>query len=324
MFTQPIALIIDTPILTKMLAITEQVGRMEGLRLLRPQPRLREKNRASTVRGSTGIEGNNCSLAEVEAIANGKSVAASKKDILEVKNALSAYDALRTYTPYLMTSFLKAHATLMEGGLMLGAGHFRKEAVEVYITEETTRAMPPWKTVEPSMRALFDYLRTSDDPLLLKSILFHLKCVLIHPFTDGNGRTARLWQTRLLMECHPIFEFLDVESMIFEKRLEYYTCIRKAQEHDDANVFVSFMLDQVHASLQKLWDNSGPIVSGWQQRIEDACTSLNGKTFTRQDYLALQKTITPVTASRDLKAALDAKLLTSTGNKRTTCYQFRK
>ena len=137
MFTRPIALIIDTPILTKMLDITEQVGRMEGLRLLRPQPRLRDKNRASTVRGSTGIEGNNCSLAEVEAIANGKSVAASKKDILEVKNALSAYAALRTYTPYSMTSFLKAHATLMGGGLMLGGGalserssrglHYRRE-----------------------------------------------------------------------------------------------------------------------------------------------------------------------------------------------------
>ena len=314
---------LDAAILAWMLAITKQVGLMEGVRLLRPQPKLREKNRAATVRGSTGIEGNKCSLAEVEAIANGTSVAASKKDILEVKNALDAYTALPDYDPYSVKSFLSAHAKLMGGGLILDAGCFRKEVVEVYITEETTRAMPPWKTVEPSMRALFDYLRASDEPLLLKAVRFHLECVLIHPFTDGNGRTSRLWQTRLLMECHPIFEYLDVESMIFEKRLEYYACIRKAQEQGDAKAFVSLMLDQIHASLQKLWENSGPVVSGWRQRIEDARTTLKRKSFSRQDYLVLNKTITAVTASRDLKAALDAGLLASTGTKRTTCYQFK-
>lgn len=322
MIFKPLALQSDASIINKMLAITKQLGQLEGVRLLRPQPKLREKNRAATVRGSTGIEGNKCSLAEVEAIANGSPVAASKKDILEVKNALDAYTALPNYDPYSVKSFLSAHAKLMAGGLILDAGCFRREAVEVYITDETTRAMPAWKTVEPSLQALFEYLRVSDDPPLLKSVRFHLECVLIHPFTDGNGRTARLWQTRLLMECNPIFEYLDVESMIFEKRLEYYACIRTAQDQGDAKAFVSLMLDQIHASLQKLWENSGPVVSGWQQRIEHARVALKRRTFTRQDYLLLHKTITPVTASRDLRAALDADLLSSTGTKRTTCYQF--
>ncbi len=56
---------------------------------------------------------------------------------------------------------------------------------------------------------------------------------------EGRKRTKQngvaLWQTRLLMEAHPVFEFLDVESMVFEQREEYYRQIRSAQESGKAD-----------------------------------------------------------------------------------------
>jgi Fic family protein len=206
-------------------------------------------------------------------------------------------------------------------GLELVPGRFRTGSVEVYITETETRVMSPWETVEPSVRALFDYLKTSEDLMLIKSIRFHFECVNIHPFFDGNGRTARLWQTRLLMEEHAVFEFLDVESMVFEQREEYYRRIRLAQESGEVDGFVEFMLEQIRRSLSNLWESSAKSSGGYTDRLAAAKQSL-GTDFSRKEYLQLFKTISAPTASRDLAAGVAGGLLVREGDKRTAVYRF--
>jgi Fic family protein len=305
----------------KLAEIQQLIGRLEGLHLSRPVPKLREKNRAKSVRGSTGIEGNRCSVEQVEAIVRGETVTLSQKEQIEIRNALAAYAALPEFESLSVDSFLNAHKKLMGSGLELAPGIFRRGPVEVYITETETRAMPPWETVEPSMRALFDYLKTSEDLMLIKSIRFHFECVNIHPFFDGNGRTARLWQTRLLMEAHPVFEFLDVESMVFEQREEYYRQIRSAQESGKADGFVEFMLEQIRRSLSNLWESSAKSSNGYADRLAAAKQSL-GEDFSRQEYLKLFKIISAPTASRDLAAGVADGLLVRDGDKRTAVYRF--
>lgn len=322
MNTQRYPASLSAEIFGKMAEIERSIGKVEGLHLSRPVPKLREKNRARTVRGSTGIEGNRCSMAQVEAIARGETVAVPKTDLLEVKNTLAAYEALPEYNPFSIESLLSAHARLMGGGLMLSPRHFRQSSVEVYITEDKTRVMPDWKTVEPLLQELFDWLRNGSDPMLLKAVLFHFEFVNIHPFLDGNGRTARLWQTRLLMEVHSVFEFLDVESMVFEKRAEYYEKIRHAQECGDAGCFVLFMFEQIERSLSNLWKNSGTVSRDWKNRLETARQQFGDQAFSRKDYLMLFKTIAPVTASRDLASGVEAGQLTRAGDKRTAVYRF--
>ena len=66
------------------------------------------------------------------------------------------------------------------------------------------------------MTALFDWLKENKDsihPLILSSI-FHYEFVFIHPFSDGNGRTARLWQNIILSSYEEIFEYVPIESQI--------------------------------------------------------------------------------------------------------------
>jgi len=297
------------------------IGGLEGLHLSRPVPKLRAKNRARAVRGSTGTEGNRCSIEQVEAVVRGETVALSQKEQLEIRNALEAYAALPEFDPFSVESFLTAHKKLMENGLELAPGRFRNGPVEVYITETETRAMPPWESIEPAMRALFEYLRTDEEQMLIKSVRFHFECVNIHPFFDGNGRVARLWQTRLLMEEHPVFEFLDVESMVFEQRDEYYRQIRTAQECGRVDGFVGFMLEQIRRSLSSLWKNSASGHGGYTDRIAVAKQSLSVG-FSRRDYLQLFKTISAPTASRDLAAAVAEGLLLREGDKRTAVYRF--
>jgi Fic family protein len=165
--------------------------------------------------------------------------------------------------------------------------------------------------------------------------------VSIHPFLDGNGRAARLWQTRLLMEVHPVFEFLDVESMVFERRAEYYEQIRTAQESGDASGFAVFMFEQIARSLSNLWKNSDTVsrdclslrslprnngaslaMLRWKNRLETARGQFGSEMFSRKDYLMLFKTIAPITASRDLAAGVEAGQLTRQGDKRTAVYRF--
>lgn len=315
-------LTLSTAIVRKIAEIEQLIGKVAGLQFSRPIPKLRAKNRARSVRGSTGIEGNSSSIEQVEAIARGESVALSAKEQLEIRNALESYHALRSFDPFSVESLLEAHKLLMGGGLMLGAGQFRQGSVEVYISETKTQVMPAWETIAPSMAGLFDYLKNGDELMLLKSVRFHFEFVNLHPFSDGNGRVARFWQTRLLMEEHPVFEFLDVESMVFERRSEYYEVIRQVQGSGKVDGFVLFMLEQIERSLSSLWKNSGAVFQGLEKRMETAAAHFGNQTFSRKAYCQLLKTITPVTASRDLASGVKSGRLVRTGDKRTAVYRF--
>jgi len=312
-----------TPDLLSAVATVERlIGKVDGLQLARAVPRLRRENRIRSVWGSTGIEGNTATVDQVEALMRDEEVALPRSEKIEIRNALRAYGALETFDPYSSVSLLEAHAMLMGNGLMLSAGHFRRGPVEVYVTETTTRSMPHWQLVESATEKLLELAEQSDDTMLLKSTRFHFELVNIHPFLDGNGRLARLWQSRLLMEDHPIFEFLDVESMVFQQREEYYHRIRQAQDSGDVGCFCIFMLEQLRRSLDQLWEKSANVSISYDERIAIAGETFGDTSFARQDYLRLHKTISQPTASRDLASAVKAGTLTRSGNRRTTIYRF--
>ena len=307
-----------------MMEIAGLVGRVEGLALAKPSPKLRHNNRIRTIQGSVGIEGNTCSVAQVDAIAEGKRVPVSELEQIEVRNALESYAALASFDHVSIDSMLSAHALLMGNGLIINPGHFRKGPVEVYISENQTRLMPHQDLVPDLMEGLFTYLRESNDSPLLKSVRFHFEFVNIHPFGDGNGRTARFWQTRLLMEYHSIFEFLDVESMIFEHRPEYYAVIRQAQDEKNSTCFVEFVLRQISRSLSDLWKSDWATSNTVEERLQLARNKFSAAPFGRKEYHQLFKSISPVTASRDLRWGTDAEWLERTGDRRTTVYRFKK
>ena len=87
---------------------------------------------------------------------------------------------------------------------------------------------PPHTMVPELMDNLFNWMNEVKDtinPLILSSI-FHYEFVFIHPFHDGNGRTARLWQTVILSHWEKAFAYLPIESMIKKNQEEYYKAIQ--------------------------------------------------------------------------------------------------
>jgi len=110
---------------------------------------------------------------------------------------------------------------------------------------------PPPNLVPGQMDCLFDWLGAAADtvhPLILSSV-FHYEFVFIHPFADGNGRMARLWQTALLSEWNPVFQYLPLESRIHEFQDAYYEAIAACHSAGCSDIFVEFMLDKINLTL---------------------------------------------------------------------------
>lgn len=228
--------------------IAQKVGRIEGFEQLDRSPQLRKENRIKTIHSSLAIENNSLSIEQVTAVVEGRHVIAPPKDLLEVQNAIKAYEALFSFDPTSMDSLLTAHRVLM-GGLVNGAGCFRSGNVGVFDGGELIHAGTPAAYVPEVMRDLFGWLRSTAVHPLIASCVFHYEFEFIHPFTDGNGRMGRLWQTLILSKWNPIFAWLPVESLVKENQEGYYAALGASDASGDSSEFLVFMLSMIDAAL---------------------------------------------------------------------------
>jgi len=211
---------------------------------------LRKINRIKTIQGSLAIEGNTISESLITDIVEGKHVVAPIRDVQEVKNAIKTYDAFAILDPYAVKDLLKAHALMMHA-LIDDAGNFRRSGVGVFSGKTAIHVAPPAARVPVLMNDLFDWLKKSEDHLLIKSCVFHYEFEFIHPFIDGNGRMGRLWQSLILSKLHPVFEHLPVENIVFKNQQQYYEAINRSTNATDCGFFIEFMLEEILVTLKK-------------------------------------------------------------------------
>lgn len=313
---------ITTKILELIASISEKIGEINSAYLFRPPTEHRRKNRIKTIQSSLEIEGNSLSLDQVTAIIENKRVIAPQKDILEVKNAIKAYDNIAGYKPNSITSFCKAHAIMMNG-LIDNPGKIRTKSVGIARGNTVTHVAPPGNIVKSLVKNLFDYLKKDKDLPLIKSCVFHYEIEFIHPFMDGNGRMGRLWQTVVLREYSPVFEFLPIESLIKAKQKEYYKILSASDNQGNSTPFIEYMLQIMDESLEDLLSNQNVNLTS-HDRIDIFKDKIGKEKFSRQDYMRHFKDISASTASRDLKYAVERGILNKTGDKRLTEYRFKK
>ena len=313
---------ITNRILELIASISEKIGEVNAAYLFKPPTELRKKNRIKTIQSSLEIEGNSLSLDQVTAILDNKRVFAPEKDIIEVKNAIKAYENLDSYNPTSLVSFCSAHKTLMHG-LIENPGKIRTKPVGIVKGAIITHIAPPGDIVKSLVKDLFDYLKKEKDLILIKSCVFHYEIEFIHPFMDGNGRMGRLWQTVILKEYSPVFEFLSIESLIKARQSEYYRILGESDNKGNSTGFIEFMLQIINESLEELLTNQNVNLTS-QDRISIFKEQIKNSSFNRQDYMRQFKDISSATASRDLKLAVDDNILEKSGDKRTTLYKFKK
>ena len=233
--------------------ISEKIGRITATSNLDVKPRLRKNNRIKSIHASLKIEANSLSLGQVRDVINGKTVVGERKEIQEVKNAYAVYEQFSEINPYSMEDLKRFHG-IMTKYVVEESGEFRHGEEGVFNGDQCIFMAPPARLIPQLMSDLFDWMeeaKNSVHPLILGSV-FHYEFVFIHPFTDGNGRMARLWHSVILSKWKPIFEYIPIESQIEKFQEQYYDAIAKCHVDGESTAFIEFMLEQIDRILDDI------------------------------------------------------------------------
>lgn len=234
--------------------------------------KLKKEARIHNAHSSTSIEGNKLTLEQVAALAENKEVIATEKDKKEVLNYLKALDSIPEYASKKAIDvklFLKVQETVTIGTLQddKDCGVFRNRQVFIgrrifdgTSFKEIVEYMPPeTKDVPRLVSEFLDWLNSDKikdiNPIILAGVV-HYEIARIHPFIDGNGRTARLMASLVLYKSgfdHRRFFALD--DYYDENRSAYYAALKTAQTNKgDITKWFEYFTDGVLYSINKVKD----------------------------------------------------------------------
>ena len=205
---------------------------------------------------SNAIEGNSLTLSETKVLLESGITAKGKpfKDHLDIINHQKAIeflkDLIKEKTPLSKRDILDFHYLLLKGSENEKyAGIFRN--VPVFITGSTHKTTPPY-LLEKEIKDLLiwhnEVLKENLNPVIRSAIL-HTKFARIHPFIDGNGRTARLLlNTELLKVGYPMAIIKK------EDRADYYEALENVGNNEDFSDIVAFIQKEVKETAKFILD----------------------------------------------------------------------
>jgi len=244
--------------LDRISSIMKKIGKLDNYKDLNKMPVLRRNNRIRSIHSSLAIEANSLSFDQVKDIIDGKKVIGPQDEIQEVKNAYEAYKLIKEVNQYSIKDLKKVHG-VMTYLTVDESGEFRKGNEGVFDEKgNCIHVCPPPEQVDGLMKQLFKWMENNNGiihPLILSSV-FHYEFVFIHPFKDGNGRTARLWQNVILSNWEEIFEYVPIESQIKKYQEEYYSAIANCDHNGNSTEFIEFMLKMIDETLEDLMESA--------------------------------------------------------------------
>lgn len=312
---------------------------------------LRRMTFARAVQGSNSIEGYNASLDDVVATVEGEPTLDASE---ETQLALAGYRDAMTYVLQIANDealevdegLLKSlHFMMIKHDLGKNPGQWRLGSIYVLDKDgETVYEGPPNDEVSPLVAEALFALRHDESPVLVKAAMAHLNLVLIHPFSDGNGRMARCLQTLVLTRDRmlaPIFS--SIEEFLGRNTQAYYDVLAEVgagswHPERDARPWIRFCLrahflqirtmQRRQAEIEELWN--GCVALAERNDLPERCAAAlvdtaYGLRIRRGSYQHAGKEMTGEeisnqSASRDLKAMVDIDLLHPVGERRARYY----
>jgi Fic family protein len=310
---------------------------------------LRRLTFARAVQGSNTIEGYNATLEDVAAVIAGDEPLEATDD---TRLALEGYRDAMTYVLQLAedphyrfdASLIRSlHFMMMRHELTKNPGRWRPGAVFVRneATSEIVYEGPDARLVPGLVAELVSGIETPDDAHpIVRAGMAHLDLVMIHPFSDGNGRMARCVQTLVLARdaiLEPVFS--SIEEYLGRNTQAYYDVLAEVgrgawQPENDARPWLHFTLTahlrQARTHLariresEELWERCS--VEAQRARlparvIPALFNAALGFRLQRGAYRTLtDDDVSEVMATRDLKAMADAGLLIAHGERRGRFY----
>ncbi|MBS1516997.1 MAG: Fic family protein [Bacteroidetes bacterium] len=243
------------------------------------QPQYREKLLQISLRkgakATTAIEGNTLSLEEILEIQEGKSLQESKEyQEIEVKNILDSFNEIleeiivnkkkELVSENLILRFHKMIGRDLGDSLQAIPGQFRKRNVSV-----GSYKPPNYHEVEKLINDLCKWLKEefkfttrseSFSNSVIEAIVCHVYIAWIHPFSDGNGRTARLLEFYILLRAGlPTIATHVLSNFYNDTRSEYYRQLEKATREKSLSNFIEYAVrgfrDELIKILEIIQDN---------------------------------------------------------------------
>ena len=225
---------------------------------------LRREALIRATHASTSIEGNPLTLEEVNRLAHGKEVTAARKTKQEVLNYLGVLENIDKYQKddrITEKSILKLHKDITKDTLENPFYEGKYRDIQVYvgdrITDEVIFMPPPPEKVPNLMKEFVSWLNSNDffelHPVLIAGIS-HYEFVRIHPFVDGNGRTARALATLILyLREFDIKRFFALDDYYDSDRTAYYTALKSVdQKTFDLTNWLEYFTDGVLISISRV------------------------------------------------------------------------
>lgn len=343
-----------TPPITAPLA--ERLGELDELRralgqeVSRPVPwmgALRRSVRASSIEGSTSIEGFSVDPEDAIALVDGEEPD-DRAD--ENRMAVSSYARAMDHVGVMAhdPGFSWEERVILD--LHFDACYFQRDRSPgqwrggpIAVTEgDGTLAYraPDAEQVPALMAEVVRWLREDDDDrnVVVRAAMAHLHVVSVHPFRDGNGRVSRIAQSLVLAREGLISpEFSSIEEYLGRHTSAYYAALKQAQGGGyqpgrDASGWVAFCIEahlaqarqrlgQVKAAATR-WDCLESLVAerGWPERLVIALEqSLIGGT--ERGTYGKEAEVSRATASADFRRLLDAGLVDQRGRGKNISYR---
>jgi Fic family protein len=313
---------------------------------------LRRMAFARAVQGSNSIEGYDASLDDVVAAVEDEPTLGAEE---ETRQALAGYRDAMTYVLQIAKDdglevdegLLKSlHFMMLKYDLKKNPGRWRPGPIFVHreATDEIVYEGPPSEEVPTLISEMLRELDAGEDPVVVKAAMAHLNLTLIHPFSDGNGRMARCLQTLVLAGervVAPVFS--SIEEFLGRNTDAYYRVLEDVgagawHPERDARPWVRFCLRAHYLQalttmrrreeIEKLWNACVKLTEA--RSLPERCAAglmdaalgvrIRRKVYRSSTEAATGEEISDLTASRDLKALVDAGLLEPVGERRARYY----
>jgi len=239
---------INDTIINRLADITTKLGGLGAIANKKMDLHLRKAGVIRMISSSCAIEANTLTEQQVEGIINGKRIIAPVRDIIEIMNAYEAYTAIDDIEPYETSSFLKAHGMIVKQ-LAEDAGMYRDGDVGVYDNGMIVHMGARPQFVPGLMDELFKWAETSQLNPIIKACVMHYEIETVHPFSDGNGRIGRLWQSVILCRYNELFKLMPIETLVYENRQRYYDSIEASRKENSSTPFIEFMMEMISKTI---------------------------------------------------------------------------
>ena len=227
---------------------------------------LRREALLRSAHSSTAIEGNPLTLEQVSELAAGRDIMVRRKDKKEVLNYLEALEKIPEFAerkPFKFSDLLELHKLITRDTLENPAdeGSLRNQQVAVVngATGQIIFMPPPTDRVGALVEEFLEWFNSEEvneiDPVI-EAGLAHYELVRIHPFVDGNGRTARVMASIVLFKrAFDIKRFFALDDYYDKDRRAYYAALKTVdQDSLDLTGWLEYFTEGVAVSLKAVED----------------------------------------------------------------------